>query len=132
MVVVLFKERACLGALLGLLSARVRVEFPPDYTTATASLVSIVRYLNLVATVSIHRSNMVLKRKRSESEFSSSSSLFSSPQSGALHAPLHNEYTVTPVPTPLQLSSRTRKRYRNNRPSESEVHREYLNSNSSW
>ena len=64
---------------------------------------------------------MVVKRKRSESDFSSSSSLPSSPpSSGAYFAPAH---TAEPVPTPSWLSSRTRKRYRNNRPAESEVHR---------
>lgn len=69
---------------------------------------------------------MVLKRKRSDSEISSSS-LLSSPLSfnfmdldPALATRSMREFT------PSHLSSRTRKRYRDNRPSQETIHRKYL------
>ncbi|KAL2060644.1 hypothetical protein VTL71DRAFT_9285 [Oculimacula yallundae] len=71
---------------------------------------------------------MVLKRKRSDSEISTSSSLLSSPLSapGYMSIDYPNNQTQTPIPTPSLFSSRTRKRYRDNRPSESEVHQHTL------
>ncbi|KAL1892908.1 hypothetical protein Sste5346_006801 [Sporothrix stenoceras] len=70
-----------------------------------------------------------LKRKRSDSElsFSSSTTLSSPPR-------LMVDFGGTPMSemfhgrsTPLHLNSRTLKRYRNNRPSEAEVHERTLN-----
>jgi hypothetical protein len=62
---------------------------------------------------------MGLKRKRSDSEISSSSSLLSSPTS----ANMMSIDNYQPILTPSLFSSRTRKRHRDNRPSESDVHR---------
>ncbi|CZT00272.1 uncharacterized protein RAG0_08362 [Rhynchosporium agropyri] len=67
---------------------------------------------------------MVLKRKRSDSEISTSSSLLSSPLSASGYMSI--DHPQTPIPTPSFFSCRTRKRYRDNRPSESEVHQHTL------
>ncbi|KAK0113439.1 hypothetical protein ONS96_014305 [Cadophora gregata f. sp. sojae] len=69
---------------------------------------------------------MVLKRKRSDSEISTSSSLLSSPLSASGHMSIDYPVSQTQIPTPSLFSSRTRKRYRDNRPSESEVHQHTL------
>ncbi|KAG4439532.1 hypothetical protein IFR05_004972 [Cadophora sp. M221] len=69
---------------------------------------------------------MVLKRKRSDSEISTSSSLLSSPLSASGYMSIDYPTTQTQIPTPSLFSSRTRKRYRDNRPSESEVHQHTL------
>lgn len=66
---------------------------------------------------------MLLKRKRSDSEMSSPSySMSPSPtQSGAIaSAPYMSQFGHEI--TPLHLSSRTRKRVRDNRPSEHQIH----------
>ena len=75
---------------------------------------------------------MVIKRKRSESELSSFSSAFSSPtrpdpQSlDTLAVGQINWGTLSSrSSTPTHLPSRTMKRFRDNRPSETEVHREF-------
>ncbi|PBP26729.1 ORF21 protein [Diplocarpon rosae] len=63
---------------------------------------------------------MVLKRKLSDSEISTSSSHFSplSASNGmSIDLPYHS-----PIATPSLFASRTRKRHRDNRPSDSEVH----------
>lgn len=70
-----------------------------------------------------------MKRKRSDSEisFCSSSMLSSPPQSNAMDIDMcmspDNKYQNFPEITPSHLSSRTRKRFRDNRPSESTIHR---------
>ncbi|KAI9051841.1 hypothetical protein LZ554_004102 [Drepanopeziza brunnea f. sp. 'monogermtubi'] len=66
---------------------------------------------------------MVLKRKRSESEISTSSSLLSSPLSASNFMPIDSQPQIA---TPSLFASRTRKRYRDNRPAESEVHQHTL------
>lgn len=69
---------------------------------------------------------MLLKRKRSDSEMSSPSySMSPSPtQSGAIaSAPYMSQFGHEI--TPLHLSSRTRKRVRDNRPSEHQIHGKY-------
>jgi len=66
-------------------------------------------------------STMVLKRKRSDSEISSSSSLLSSPLSSSMM--VIDNFHPNQISTPSLFSSRTRKRHRDNRPSESDVHR---------
>ncbi|OAQ63001.1 hypothetical protein VFPPC_08916 [Pochonia chlamydosporia 170] len=71
---------------------------------------------------------MALKRKRSEPELcsspSSSSSIFSSPPN---HPTLHlSPQTFHNMPAP-HLNSRTLKRFRDNRPSEEQVHQHTLN-----
>ncbi|KAK3391528.1 hypothetical protein B0T20DRAFT_81235 [Sordaria brevicollis] len=80
---------------------------------------------------------MFLKRKRSESELSFSSSL-PSPSAGmsndhgfdlsAIASVINSQksFSSMPLPTPSHLHSRTMKRYRNNRPSEEEVHQRTL------
>ncbi|PMD24486.1 hypothetical protein NA56DRAFT_669036 [Hyaloscypha hepaticicola] len=65
---------------------------------------------------------MVLKRKRSDSEISSSSSILSSPLSSRMMA-MDNYQSIS---TPNLFSSRTRKRHRDNRPSEADVHQHTL------
>lgn len=66
---------------------------------------------------------MLLKRKRSDSEISTSSSMFSSPPSAPNFTSMDYQSHQSQIPTPSLFASRTRKRYRDNRPSESEVHR---------
>ncbi|RDL31183.1 uncharacterized protein BP5553_09972 [Venustampulla echinocandica] len=71
---------------------------------------------------------MVLKRKRSDSEISTSSSLLSSssPLGGSSFMAIDNlqsHQNQNQIATPSLFSSRTRKRHRDNRPSESDVHR---------
>jgi hypothetical protein len=70
---------------------------------------------------------MFLKRKRSSSEFSSSTFTSSPPQ--------HNSFVTGDAfsvmraamsPSPSHLNSRTMKRFRNGRPTDDEVHRESL------
>ncbi|KAJ4419701.1 hypothetical protein N0V85_000872 [Neurospora sp. IMI 360204] len=80
---------------------------------------------------------MFLKRKRSESELSFSSSL-PSPSAGtsndhgfdlsAIASVINSQksFSTIPLSTPSHLHSRTMKRYRNNRPSEEEVHQRTL------
>lgn len=70
---------------------------------------------------------MVLKRKRSDSEISTSSSLLSSPPS-ASNAMMIDSFQSPqyPIRTPSLFSSRTRKRHRDNRPSEADVHQHTL------
>ncbi|KAE9366694.1 hypothetical protein N431DRAFT_562049 [Stipitochalara longipes BDJ] len=63
-----------------------------------------------------------LKRKRSDSEISSSSSLLSSPPSANMMS-IDNYH---PILTPSLFAARTRKRHRDNRPSESDVHQHTL------
>lgn len=64
---------------------------------------------------------MFLKRKRSESEISTTSSLLSSP----LHANNSNSMHIDSpsIRSPNLFSSRTKKRHRDNRPNEDTVHR---------
>ncbi|KAK1826233.1 hypothetical protein QBC39DRAFT_364969, partial [Podospora conica] len=79
---------------------------------------------------------MVIKRKRSESELSSFSSAFSSPTrpgsqsidtlTGGI-AQINWGSLSSRSSTPNHLPSRTMKRFRDNRPSESEVHQRTLN-----
>ena len=64
---------------------------------------------------------MVVKRKRSDSEISSASSLLSSPLSNSLMA-IDSFSSQNQIQTPSLFSARTRKRHRDNRPSESDVH----------
>ena len=67
---------------------------------------------------------MVLKRKRSDSEISCSSSLFSSPPAPSNFMVIDTfRCPQNTIATPALFSSRTRKRYRDNRPSEEDVHR---------
>ena len=74
---------------------------------------------------------MLLKRKRSESEFSFSSA-FSSPSRpegngfdfGSMPTEKTNQTSVRRFMTPEHLPLRTMKRFRDNRPSEAQVHRE--------
>ncbi|KAN0092261.1 hypothetical protein V8E51_018108 [Hyaloscypha variabilis] len=63
-----------------------------------------------------------LKRKRSDSEISTSSSLLSSPPS----ANMMSIDSYHPISTPSLFAARTRKRHRDNRPSESDVHQHTL------
>ncbi|KAG4031260.1 hypothetical protein MFRU_009g00510 [Monilinia fructicola] len=67
---------------------------------------------------------MFLKRKRSESEISTTSTLLSSP----LHSNNPNSMHIdsTSIASPSLLSSRTRKRHRDNRPNEETVHQHTL------
>jgi len=68
---------------------------------------------------------MVLKRKRSDSEISTTSSLLNtSPLSSAntMSIDLQSPYQIH---TPSLFSSRTRKRHRDNRPDEFQVHRKF-------
>ncbi|KFY88892.1 hypothetical protein V498_06625 [Pseudogymnoascus sp. VKM F-4517 (FW-2822)] len=71
---------------------------------------------------------MLLKRKRSDSEMSSPSySMSPSPtQSGAIASTPYMSQFGHEI-TPLHLSSRTRKRVRDNRPSEHQIHENTLN-----
>ncbi|TVY58746.1 hypothetical protein LCER1_G001464 [Lachnellula cervina] len=70
---------------------------------------------------------MVLKRKRSDSEISSSSSMLSSPLSINTFMSIDSVHSHQPqIPTPSLFSSRTRKRHRDNRPSEADVHNHTL------
>lgn len=78
-----------------------------------------------------NEANMTLKRKRSSSELPSSplsfASAFSSPPSDAA-----SRIDYTPrmgLINPCHLHSRTLKRLRDNRPSQEEIHREYIGSN---
>ncbi|APA06975.1 hypothetical protein SS1G_04346 [Sclerotinia sclerotiorum 1980 UF-70] len=67
---------------------------------------------------------MYLKRKRSESEISTASSLLPSP----LHSNNANSMNIdsTSIASPNLFSSRTRKRHRDNRPNEETVHQHTL------
>ncbi|KAH8816414.1 hypothetical protein F5884DRAFT_667656 [Xylogone sp. PMI_703] len=67
---------------------------------------------------------MLLKRKRSDSEISTGSSMLSSPGYSS-HTTTMDMGSVQ-IPTPSLFASRTKKRYRDNRPSESEVHQHTL------
>ncbi|TVY91321.1 hypothetical protein LAWI1_G008494 [Lachnellula willkommii] len=70
---------------------------------------------------------MVLKRKRSDSEISSSSSMLSSPLSINTFMSIDSVQSHQPqISTPSLFSSRTRKRHRDNRPSEADVHNHTL------
>ncbi|TVY44189.1 hypothetical protein LSUB1_G003150 [Lachnellula subtilissima] len=70
---------------------------------------------------------MVLKRKRSDSEISSSSSMLSSPLSARSFMSIDSVQSHQPqISTPSLFSSRTRKRHRDNRPSEADVHHHTL------
>lgn len=67
---------------------------------------------------------MVLKRKRSDSEISSSSSLLTtSPLSSSSFMSIDNTQSQQKISSPSLFSSRTHKRHRDNRPSETDVHR---------
>ncbi|CAL3970151.1 unnamed protein product [Diplocarpon coronariae] len=68
---------------------------------------------------------MVLKRKFSDSETSTSSSFLSTPPSASSYMSIDQSYQ-SHIATPSLFASRTRKRYRDNRPSESEVHQRTL------
>ncbi|KAK0750380.1 hypothetical protein B0T18DRAFT_428333 [Schizothecium vesticola] len=77
---------------------------------------------------------MVIKRKRSESELSSFSSAFSSPTRPGSQSidtvaigQINWGALSSRSSTPNHLPSRTMKRFRDNRPSESEVHQRTLN-----
>ncbi|KAI1392881.1 uncharacterized protein F4822DRAFT_392492 [Hypoxylon trugodes] len=75
---------------------------------------------------------MVLKRKRSESELSfSSSSAFSSPPRPELFTPMDMDSSpirrTSRSSTPAHLHSRTFKRFRDSRPSDEEIHQRTLN-----
>jgi hypothetical protein len=65
---------------------------------------------------------MVLKRKRSDSEISTTSSILSSALSSSNFMSL-DSFNTPQIQTPSLFSSRTRKRYRDNRPDENSVHR---------
>lgn len=65
---------------------------------------------------------MIIKRKRSDSEMSTSSSLLSSPLSASNSMSIDSQSHQPHISTPSLFASRTRKRYRDNRPSESEVY----------
>lgn len=70
----------------------------------------------------------LVKRKRSDSElsFSSSATLYSPPRgAGKCTTPTYRVGC-----TPLHLPSRTMKRFRDNRPSDVEVHREFSHADS--
>ncbi|KUJ23862.1 uncharacterized protein LY89DRAFT_703179 [Mollisia scopiformis] len=69
---------------------------------------------------------MVLKRKRSDSDMSSASSLLSSPLSSKIMPIDQFQSYPNRIPTPSLFPSRTRKRHRDNRPSEAEVHQHTL------
>jgi len=66
---------------------------------------------------------MLLKRKRSDSEISTSSSLLSSPLAASNYMSMSIDH---PIQTPSLFASRTRKRHRDNRPSEADVHQHTL------
>ncbi|KFY70435.1 hypothetical protein V499_09171 [Pseudogymnoascus sp. VKM F-103] len=69
---------------------------------------------------------MLLKRKRSDSEISSQSfSMSPSPTQHMASSPYPSQFNHEI--TPLHLSSRTRKRVRDNRPSEHQIHENTLN-----
>ncbi|KAI1463224.1 uncharacterized protein F4812DRAFT_447540 [Daldinia caldariorum] len=78
---------------------------------------------------------MQLKRKRSESELSSSSSAFGSPSRPEQLSMMEMDSiaNVSPIrqtsrsSTPSHLHSRTMKRFRNSRPSDEEIHERTLN-----
>jgi len=67
---------------------------------------------------------MVLKRKRSDSEISRCSSILSSPPSTMMSMDIQSSNQQ--IQTPSLFSSRTRKRHRDNRPSEEDVHEHTL------
>ncbi|KAH8588675.1 hypothetical protein B0O99DRAFT_355245 [Bisporella sp. PMI_857] len=69
---------------------------------------------------------MVLKRKRSDSEISTTSSLFNSSPLSSGNMMSMDFHTSQQIPTPSLFSSRTRKRYRDNRPTESDIHQHTL------
>lgn len=64
----------------------------------------------------------ILKRKRSDSEISTTSSLLSSPLSNPFMN-FDSFQSQQQIPTPSLFASRTRKRHRDNRPSQADVHR---------
>ena len=66
---------------------------------------------------------MVLKRKRSDSEISTTSSILSSPPLSSNLMSLDSFNGCRQIQTPSLFSSRTRKRHRDNRPDENTVHR---------
>ncbi|KAG9228049.1 hypothetical protein BJ875DRAFT_490300 [Amylocarpus encephaloides] len=70
---------------------------------------------------------MAIKRKRSDSEISSGSSLISSPLRAADFMAIDcSQSQQTHITTPSLFSARTRKRHRDNRPSEFDVHQHTL------
>ncbi|EPE27500.1 hypothetical protein GLAREA_04291 [Glarea lozoyensis ATCC 20868] len=70
---------------------------------------------------------MVLKRKRSDSEISCSSSLLSPPPEQSNSMVMDSfQSPQNRISTPSLFSSRTRKRHRDNRPSEEDVHQHTL------
>ncbi|KAJ2906794.1 hypothetical protein MKZ38_010785 [Zalerion maritima] len=72
---------------------------------------------------------LILKRKRSESELSMTSSQFSSPPRHDKFSSMMDTDLCSPTrprsSTPSHLTSRTFKRFRDNRPSDEEVHRKF-------
>lgn len=68
---------------------------------------------------------VVLKRKRSDSEISTTSSLLSSPLSNSFMT-IDSFQSQQQIATPSLFASRTRKRHRDNRPSEADVHQHTL------
>ncbi|KAG0645671.1 hypothetical protein D0Z07_8745 [Hyphodiscus hymeniophilus] len=66
----------------------------------------------------------VLKRKRSDSEISTTSSILSSPLSSNIMN--FDSFNTSQIQPPSLFSSRTRKRHRDNRPNENAVHRTRL------
>ena len=84
-----------------------------------------------VSTLTLPIVKMVLKRKRSESELSFSSTFSSPPRPGSSafdFSAMETEswgFLTSRSSTPSHLPSRTMKRFRDNRPSEAEVHRTY-------
>lgn len=72
---------------------------------------------------------MFLKRKRSSSEFSSSTATNSPPQKGTFHFGSGDALMAMNAamsPSRSHLHSRTMKRFRNGRPSDDEVHGMFL------
>lgn len=108
----------------------------PDHPTSPSRFSCAVR-INRPSPLKIYQQlpvKMVIKRKRSESELSSFSSAFSSPTRPGSQSidtlaigQINWGALSSRSSTPNHLPSRTMKRFRDNRPSESEVHRESPN-----
>lgn len=108
----------------------------PEHPTSPSRFFCAVR-INRPSSLKIYQQlpvKMVIKRKRSESELSSFSSAFSSPTRPGSQSidtlaigQINWGALSSRSSTPNHLPSRTMKRFRDNRPSESEVHRESPN-----
>jgi hypothetical protein len=101
------------------------ITFEYHLQTTTMVLATDFRILNSIVTREPYQqtTTMVLKRKRSDSEISTTSSILSSPLSSSNYMNIDGFHSQKPIATPSLFSSRTRKRHRDNRPSESDVHR---------